>query len=243
MRRAGQIQAEILNEVGSAVKVGISTAELNEIAEKLCTKHKVRPAFKGYNGFPAALCTSINSEVVHGIPSSERVLKEGDIITLDFGVILEGLYADSCQTFTVGKISAEAQQLLDRTKESLYRALKVARAGNTVGDIGHAVESFVTQFGYSPVKETVGHGIGRTLHEDPEVPNWGKPGTGEKLEPGMTICIEPIINAGKAEITTDADGWTTRTADGKLSAHFEHQVLITKGEAEILTPWDAGIRE
>lgn len=238
MRRAGQIQTEILNAVGQKVAPGISTANLNEIAEKLCVEKKVKPAFKSYNGFPAALCTSINDEVVHGIPSDKRILKEGDIITLDFGVILEGLYADSCQTFAVGKISPEAQQLLNRTKESLYRAIVVARAGNTVGDIGHAVESFVTPFGYSPVHETVGHGIGRTLHEDPEVPNWGKPGTGTKLMAGMTICIEPIINAGKAEITTDTDGWTTRTADGSLSAHFEHQVLITKEEPEILTPWD-----
>lgn len=238
MRTSGRIQAEILNTVGKAVQAGVSTAELNAIAEEFCQKYKVKPAFKGYSGFPAALCTSINDEVVHGIPSPNKILKDGDIITIDFGCIFDGWYSDACQTFLIGKVSEAARLLVERVKKSLYQGIAKARAGNHVGDISHAIESYVKQFGYSPVRETVGHGIGRHLHEDPEVPNWGEAGTGAKLEPGMTICIEPIINAGTAEIITEKDGWTTRTTDGKLCAHFEHMVLITEDEAEILTPWD-----
>ena len=238
MRRACEIQSEILNKVCTAVEPGISTGELNALSERLCGEAKVIPAFKNYHGFPAALCTSRNDRVVHGIPSPDEILQEGDIISLDFGVILDGIYADACRTVGVGEISGEAAKLLERTKESLYRGIAQARAGNRTGDIGHAVEGFVKQFGYAPVRETVGHGIGRHLHEDPEVPNWGQAGTGVELRQGMTICIEPIINSGSAEIVTEADAWTTRTADGKLSAHFEHQILITEGEPEILTTWD-----
>lgn len=238
MRRACHIQSEILNQVCSKVEPGISTAELNSLAESLCHERKVIPAFKNYHGFPAAICASVNDQVVHGIPSDEGILKNGDIISIDFGVILDGIYADACRSVAVGAISIEAEKLLERTKESLYRGITVARAGNSTGDIGHAVESFVRQFGYSPVRETVGHGIGHELHEDPEVPNWGRPKTGVALRAGMTICIEPIINYGIAEILTSKDGWTTRTADGKLSAHFEHQILITDDKPEILTNWD-----
>jgi len=239
MRRACHIQSEILNQVCVAVKAGISTAELNALAEDLCRARKVIPAFKNYHGFPAAICASVNDRVVHGIPSDSEILQDGDIIAIDFGVISEKFYADACRTIPIGQVSGEAEKLIERTRESLYRGIAAARAGNTTGHIGHAVESFVRQFGYSPVRETVGHGIGHHLHEDPEVPNWGRPGTGVALRPGMTICIEPIINRGTSEILTEPDGWTTRTADGKLSAHFEHQILITAGEPEVLTNWDS----
>ncbi|MFH0776152.1 MAG: type I methionyl aminopeptidase, partial [Patescibacteria group bacterium] len=211
MRRACQIQSEILNKVCAAVQAGISTLELNALAENLCRERQIRPAFKNYHGFPAAICASRNDKVVHGIPSSTEILREGDIIAIDFGLILEGFYADACRTVPVGKISGEAAKLIERTQESLYRGIAKAKPGNHTGDIGHAIESFVRQFGYSPVRETVGHGIGRNLHEDPEVPNWGRPKTGVELRPGMTICIEPIINSGSGEILTEKDGWTTRT--------------------------------
>ena len=238
MRRACKIQSEILNRVCAKVGAGVSTLELDTLAEKLCAERNVRPAFKNYHGFPAAICASVNDEVVHGIPSADKILREGDIVAIDFGVILDGLYADACRTVAVGAISGEAAKLIERTKESLYRGIDQAVVGKKTGDIGHAIESFVRQFGYAPVRETVGHGIGRSLHEDPEVPNWGKAKTGIDLKAGMTICIEPIINAGAAEILTEEDRWTTRTADGKLSAHFEHQILITEDKPEILTPWD-----
>ncbi|MCK5471959.1 type I methionyl aminopeptidase [Candidatus Gracilibacteria bacterium] len=238
IRQACRIQSEILNEVCAAVAIGISTSELDELAEKLCREKNVKPGFKNYHGFPASICASVNDEVVHGIPSKNKILENGDIIAIDFGVVLDGWNADACRTVAVGKISEEAKKLMERTKESLYRGIEKAVAGNSTGDIGHAIESFVKQFSYSPVRETVGHGIGRKLHEDPEVPNWGKVGSGAKLKKGMVICIEPIINAGSAKILTEKDGWTTRTRDGKLSAHFEHQILIREGEAEILTPWD-----
>ncbi len=238
IRKACQIQSEILNKVCEAAKAGFSTLELDAIAEQLCVESNVKPAFKGYSEFPATLCTSINDEVVHGIPSAGKILKEGDLISIDFGVVLEGWYADSCRTVAIGEISEKAQKLIERTKESLYLGIKQAVAGNHTGDIGNAIEDFVKQFGYSPVKETVGHGIGRILHEDPEVPNWGDLGSGAELRAGMVICIEPIINAGTHEIITEDDKWTTHTGDGKLSAHFEHQILITEGKPEILTTWD-----
>ena len=220
------------------MKVGISTLELDTIAEELCKKEKVIPAFKGYQNFPASICASVNDEVVHGIPMREKILKNGDLISIDFGVILEGWYADACRSVGVGEISEKAEKLLERVKTSLYCGIEQAVAGNHVGDIGNAIENFVRQFGYSPVRETVGHGIGKNLHEDPEIPNWGKAGSGMELQEGMVICIEPIINMGSEKIITEKDGWTTRTKDGKLSAHFEHQILIRKGEAEILTPWN-----
>ncbi|MCF7836198.1 type I methionyl aminopeptidase [Candidatus Gracilibacteria bacterium] len=238
IRHACRIQSEILNQVCAAVEPGISTTELDAMAENLCHKRNVIPAFKNYQGFPATICASVNDQVVHGIPSPNKILRNGDIVSIDFGVILENFYADACRTVPVGAITETATKLVERTKESLYHGIAAARAGNTTGDIGHAVEGFVRQFGYSPVRETVGHGIGRKLHEDPEVPNFGKPGTGVELKAGMTICIEPIINLGKAEILTEKDGWTTRTTDGKLSAHFEHQILMTEDEPEILTTWD-----
>ena len=238
MRKACHIQSKILNEVGAAVCAGISTGKLDDFAEQLCREHNVKPAFKGYGGFPATICASVNDKVVHGIPSHKEVLQSGDIIAIDFGVILDGFYADACQTFCVGEVSDSAQKLIERTRESLYRGIEQARVGNRLGDIGFAIQSFTESFGYAPVRETVGHGIGRKLHEFPEVPNWGTAGQGIKLVANMTICIEPIINAGTPEIITEADGWTTRTADGELSAHFEHQILIREEGTEILTNWD-----
>jgi methionyl aminopeptidase len=238
IRRAGHLQADILNQIGAAVAPGVSTKALDNLARELCKKNDVQPGFLGYHGFPAAICASVNNQVVHCIPSEQAVLQDGDLFKIDFGLILEGFYADACQTFAVGEISSEAKQLMKITKEALYAGIAQARADNRVGDISHAIEATVQPYGYSPVRETVGHGIGRRLHEDPEVPNWGKAGTGPKLVPGMTICIEPIINAGTHQIKTLPDGWTTETADGALSAHFEHQILITDGKPEILTPWD-----
>ncbi len=238
MRAGGQILATILNTVGAAVRPGVSTSELDILARELCVKHKVKPGFLGYHGFPAAICTSVNSGVVHNIPSETAVLQDGDILKIDFGVIHAGLNTDACQTFAVGTINPATAKLMQTTKDALYAGIAEARAGNQVGDISHAVESTVTLFNYSPVRSTVGHGIGRDLHEDPEIPNWGPPGRGTKLVAGMTICIEPIINAGTPEIKTLPDGWTTETTDGSLSAHFEHTLLITDGEPEILTPWD-----
>jgi len=238
IRQACRIQSDILNQVCSSVESGISTLELDAIAENLCREKNVKPAFKNYRGFPASICASVNDEVVHGIPSSQKILKNGDLISIDFGVIFDGWYADACRTVPVGQISAEAKKLIEITKESLYFGIEKAVAGNKTGDIGNAIESFVGKSGYSPVKETVGHGIGRNLHEDPEVPNHGKAGKGTELQAGMVICIEPIINSGGAEIFTDPDGWTTHTRDGELSAHFEHQILIREGEPEILTTWD-----
>ncbi len=238
MRFGGQILATILNTVGAAVKPGITTGELDILARELCAQHKVKAGFLGYHGFPAAICTSINSGVVHNIPSKDAVLKDGDILKIDFGVVHDGLNTDACQTFAVGDISPAAAKLMQATKDALYAGMEQARAGNQVGDISHAVESAVTPLGYSPVRNTVGHGIGRALHEDPEIPNWGSPGRGPKLTAGMTICIEPIINAGNHQIKTLPDGWTTETTDGLLSAHFEHTLLITDDAPEILTPWD-----
>jgi methionyl aminopeptidase len=175
---------------------------------------------------------------VHNVPSKTAILQEGDIIKIDFGVVHEGFNTDACQTFAVGAVSPEAAKLMQVTKEALYAGIAEALAGNRIGDISHAVESTIKPHGYSAVRETVGHGIGRRLHEDPEVPNWGAPGRGPKLVPGMTICIEPIVNIGSHQIATLPDGWTTETIDGQLSAHYEHTVLITEGEPEILTPWD-----
>lgn len=238
MREGGIILANILNKLGAAAQPGVSTGDVDDLAQKLCDEAGVKPGFLNYHGFAGRVCTSINDEVVHCIPSKTRILKDGDIIKLDFGILKDGFNTDACQTFAVGTISPAARQLMDVTKASLYAGIAQAIVGNRIGDIGHAVESTVTPYGYSPVRETVGHGIGRRLHEDPEVPNWGRPGVGPRLEKNMTICIEPIINAGTYRILTGKNGWDTRTADSLLSAHYEHTLLITDGAPEILTPWD-----
>lgn len=235
MREAGRIVAAVLRELAAALRPGITTAELDRLAERLIREAGAEPAFKGYQGFPASICTSINDEVVHGIPSPHRVIREGDLVSIDVGARYHGYYGDSAATFAVGEVSPEARRLLEVTRESLARGIAAARAGNRLGDIGYAVQEYVEAAGFSVVRDYAGHGIGRAMHEDPQVPNYGQPGTGLRLRPGLVIAIEPMVNAGGHAVRTDPDGWTVRTADGSLSAHFEHTVLITAGGPEVLT--------
>lgn len=238
MAAAGKIVADTLALMERSSRPGVSTKELDRQAEEFIRSHPgALPSFKGLYDFPATLCTSINSEVVHGIPSSKRVLKEGDLISVDVGVQLEGLHADAAATFPVGNIPAEAQRLLQVTKDALAAGIAQAKAGNHVGDIGHAVQQVAESAGYSVVREMVGHGIGSAFHEEPQVPNFGKPKRGARLVPGMTIAIEPMVNVGGAEIRTLADKWTVVTVDGSLSAHFEHTVAIAENgeQPRILT--------
>ena len=232
MAAAGRIVAETLALVERHVRPGISTEALDKLAEEFIRSHPgAKPSFKGLYDFPATLCTSINNEIVHGIPSPTRVLKDGDLLSVDVGAWLEGLHADSAATFPVGDVSAEAAHLLQVTKDALVAGVAQARAGNHVGDIGHAVQRVAEQAGFSVVRELVGHGIGAAFHEEPQVPNYGKPKRGARLVPGMTIAIEPMINVGEPEIRTLADKWTVVTQDGSLSAHFEHTVAIGENGA------------
>ena len=239
LREGGRRLARIMQEVINKVKPGISTQELNDYAEKLIREGGDKPAFldykpKGVNrGYPASLCTSVNNEIVHCIPNKEKILKEGDIISLDLGVNHKGLFTDHARTVPVGKISRKNQELLDTTKEALKIGIKAARGGGRVGDIGHAIESFINKR-YGIVRELAGHGVGKKVHEDPYIPNFGKKGKGEKLVPGMVVALEPMLNIGGDAIDTP-DNYTIQTADESFSAHFEHTILITKGEAEILT--------
>lgn len=235
MRRAGSVVAQILLEISDLVKPGATTADLDLFAQTRTKELGAKPAFKGYHGFPATLCVSVNEEVVHGIPSKKRILKDGDIVGIDFGVVLDGWFGDSARTFPVGKVSHEAEKLLEITEKSLYLGIEQARPGNHLFDIGHAVQNFVESHGYSVVREFVGHGIGKSLHEDPQVPNFGIRGKGMLLKPGMVLAIEPMINAGKPEVRVLSDGWTAVTVDKALSAHFEHTVAITEQGPEILT--------
>jgi methionyl aminopeptidase len=237
MAAAGRIVAETLAVVAREVRPGVSTEALDRIAEQFIRSHPgARPSFKGLYDFPATRCTSINQEVVHGIPSPKRILKEGDLLSVDVGVWLEGLHADSAATFPVALVSPEAQQLLRVTQEALVAGMAQARAGNHVGDIGHAVQQVAEGAGYSVVRELVGHGIGASFHEEPQVPNYGKPRRGPRLVAGMTIAIEPMVNVGGAEIRTLGDKWTVVTEDGSLSAHFEHTVAIQEaGAPRVLT--------
>jgi len=227
MAAAGRIVAATLALVQRHVRASASTEELDRLAEDFIRSHPgARPSFKGLYDFPATLCTSINHEVVHGIPSAKRLLEEGDLLSVDVGVWLDGLHADSAATFPVGSIAAQAEQLLRVTKQALAAGVAAARAGNHVGDIGHAVQQVAEAAGFSVVRELVGHGIGSSFHEEPQVPNYGKPKRGPRLMPGMTIAIEPMVNVGDAEIRTLDDKWTVVTEDGSLSAHFEHTVAI-----------------
>jgi methionyl aminopeptidase len=235
MRRAGQVVATILHEMCEMVQPGISTGELDRFAESRCKDLGVKPAFKGYHGFPACVCISVNDEVVHGIPSKKRVLQAGDIVGMDFGVIYDGWFGDSARTVPVGNVSKEALDLMARTEESLRRGIDQARAGNRIFDIGHAIQNYVEGFGYGVVREFVGHGIGRALHEEPQVPNFGPRGKGLALKEGMVLAIEPMINAGSHEVRVLSDGWTAVTADRSLSAHFEHTVAITPEGPRVLT--------
>ena len=236
MRRAGHIVRQVLERVRVAVKPGASTADLDRVAEEALKEFGARAAFKGYHGYPAVLCTSVNSEVVHGIPSSRRMLKEGDIVSLDFGAIVDGYYGDSAITVAVGeKIDPKTERLLKVTEESLKKAISVVKPGATLGDIGEAVQTMVEAEGFSVVRDFVGHGIGTSMHEDPQVPNFGQAGKGMKLKAGMVFAIEPMVNAGKPEVRVLKDGWTAVTDDGSMSAHFEHTVAVTDTGATILT--------
>ena len=235
MRKACQISAEALQIAGEAVKPGITTYEIDQIAYRYIKKQGAEPNFLNYNGFPATACISINDEVIHGIPSKNRVLKEGDIVSIDLGAKVNGYNGDNAATFACGVISDEAKRLCDTTRESLYLGIEQAIAGNRIGDIAFAIQSYCEERGFSVVREFTGHGIGTHLHEDPSVPNYGTAGRGQRLLPGMTIAIEPMINMGSKAVKCLPDGWTVKTLDGKLSAHFEHTIAITKGEPLILT--------
>ncbi len=234
IKESAQVLGKAHAEVAKLVCPGVTTRELDEVAETFIRDHKGVPSFKGFNKFPASLCISINDVVVHGFPSRYE-LRDGDIISIDCGVQLNGYHSDSAYTYPVGEVSLAVRKLLVRTKESLYVGLERATDGNRIGDIGYAIQTYVERFGYSVVRELVGHGVGKSLHEAPEVPNYGKRGQGVKLKEGMVLAIEPMINFGKKGITQDKDGWTIRTADRKPSAHFEHTVAVRKGKAEILT--------
>lgn len=236
MRVACQKTALVLDEMVRMVTPGITTWDLDQHAERRCKELGVRPAFKGYNGFPACVCISVNDEVVHGIPNKKRALKRGDIVGLDFGVITpEGWHGDTARTVAVGEASPEATRLMDVTREGLMKGIEQARDGNRVFDIGHAIQNYVESHGFSVVREFVGHGIGKALHEDPQVPNYGPKGKGLQLKVGMVLAIEPMINAGSHEVRVLGDGWTAVTVDRSLSAHFEHTVAITAKGPEILT--------
>lgn len=238
MRRANTIVAEVLQELKRRVSPGITTLDLDAVAEEMTLKRNAIPAFKGYNVagriYPRCLCASINDEIVHGIPSN-RVLREGDIVGLDFGVIYEGFYGDSAVTVGVGKVSEEAQRLMDVTEHSLYKGIEQLREGNRLGDLGAAVQKVAEGAGFSVVRAFVGHGIGKKLHEEPPVPNYGEPERGLRLREGMVLAIEPMVNAGSHEVEIKEDGWTAVTKDGSLAAHFEHSVAITKDGPYILS--------
>ncbi len=229
------IVAEILDYLKGYVKVGMTTADIEACVDRLIKKRKAEPAFKGYRGYPASVCTSVNNQVVHGIPSPKCVLKDGDILSIDLGVIKDGFYGDAAITIPIGNISKEAKELIRATEESLYKGIKEAVVGNRVSDISSAIQEYIESRGFSVVRAFVGHGIGRMLHEEPQVPNFGKPGQGHRLKEGMTLAIEPMVNAGQPDIKILEDGWTAVTSDGSLSAHFEHTVVITKNGPEILT--------
>ncbi len=235
MREACRISAGALQIAGKAVEPGVTTAEIDRLAEEYIRSQGGVPNFKNYEGYPATACISINNEVIHGIPSAKRKLKAGDIVSIDLGAKFEGYHGDNAATFACGDISPEAKRLMDTTRESLYEGIAAAVSGGRIGDIGHAVQSYVEARGYSVVRQFVGHGIGTHLHEAPEVPNFGTAGRGIRLMPGMTLAIEPMINAGKSDVSIQPDGWTVLTKDGSLSAHFEHTVVITAEGPKIMT--------
>jgi len=238
IREACRISAGALKVAGEAVEPGVSTEEIDKVAYKYIISQGAEPNFLNLYGFPATACISINDEVIHGIPSKKRILRAGDIVSIDLGAKLNGYNGDNAATFAVGDISPEAQRLIDTTKQSLYQAIKVAIVGNKIGDIGWAVQQYCEKEGYGVVREYTGHGVGKELHEDPAVPNYGTPSRGVRLLPGMTLAIEPMINMGSADIKQLSDGWTVKTKDGKLSAHFEHTVAITPEGPKILTLTD-----
>jgi methionyl aminopeptidase len=235
MRRAGQVVREVLELVRSKVKPGATTLDLEKAAADRVAQLGVKAAFKGYHGFPCVLCTSVNSEVVHGIPSAKRVLKEGDIVSVDFGAVVDGYYGDAAITVPVGSIAPDAARLLDVTEKSLHAGIAAVKPGATLGDVGAAVQELVEAEGFSVVRDFVGHGIGVHMHEDPQVPNFGERGRGMKLKVGMVIAIEPMVNAGRPDVEVLKDGWTAVAKDGSMSAHFEHTVAVTATGARVLT--------
>jgi len=234
LRQSNLLVSETHAAIVDLMKPGVTTLEIDRRAEEFIRDNGGTPGFKGYNGFPNALCISVNDQVVHGIPSGV-VLKDGDVVSVDCGVYMNGFHGDSAYTFAVGEVSAEVEKLLTVTKESLFQGIEKAVVGNRLGDIGYAVQSYAEKHGFSVVREMVGHGVGRNLHESPEVPNYGRRGTGMKLKNGLVLAIEPMINAGKRFIVQDQDGWTIRTSDGSISAHFEHSVVVRPGKADILS--------
>lgn len=235
MREAGRILAEVHNELGKIIKPGISTLEIDKVGEKLIRSFGCEPSFLNYNGYPASICVSVNEEVVHGIPSAKRILKEGDIVSLDAGVIYRGYHSDAARTHAVGNVSAEAAKLIEVTQQSFFEGIKFAKPGNHLHDISNAIGKYAESFGYGVVRDLVGHGIGSHLHEDPQIPNFIQKSRGPRLVPGMTLAVEPMINIGTPEVVWMDDEWTVVSEDLSLSAHYENTILITEGKPEILT--------
>ena len=235
MRQAGKILAKVHEELGQAIKPGISTWEINMLGEKLIRQYDCIPNFLNYHGYPASVCVSVNEEVVHGIPKKDVILKEGDIVSLDAGLIYKGYHSDAARTHFVGQVSPEVKKLVEETRNSFFEGLKMAKAGNHLYDISNAIDAYISQFGYGIVRDLVGHGIGTELHEDPQIPNFRQSRRGLKLQPGMTLAIEPMINMGRADVDWMDDDWTVVAQDRLPSAHYENTILITEGEPEILT--------
>ena len=235
MREPGKVTGKILKELEDFIKPGISTMDVDRFVEDTIRAHGMIPAFKGYGGFPGSACVSINEEIVHGIPKEDRILKEGDIVSVDIGCIYKGYNSDAARTYAVGKISPEAQRLIDAAKDSFFEGLKFCKVGYRLSDVSHAIQKRVEEDGFGVIRDFVGHGIGRELHEDPQIPNYGKPGRGPRLAKGMVLAIEPMISEGTYEVEVLLDNWTAVTADGKLAAHYENTVVITDGEPELLT--------
>lgn len=235
MRRAGKIVAGAHELVKKYIRPGVSTMELDKIVEEYIKSCNAIPAFKGYNGFPSSICASVNEEVVHGIPSSSVKLKDGDIISIDIGAVFEGYVGDSAKTHPVGQIDSEKERLIKVTRQSFYEGIKYAKPGFRLSDISHAIQSYAESFGFSVVRDFVGHGIGKKMHEEPQIPNFGSPGKGPRLQKGMVLAIEPMINAGTYHVNILSNDWTVVTLDGKPSAHYEHTIAITDGEPELLT--------
>ena len=235
MREAGRILAHVLEELVAMVRPGISTHDIDKKCAEIIKGYQCIPSFLNYNGYPASVCTSVNGEVVHGIPAKNRILQEGDIVSLDCGVIYQGYHSDAARTVPVGEISTEARKLIEVTEQSFYEGIKYAREGHHLHEISEAIQNYVEAHGYSVVRDLVGHGIGRNLHEEPQIPNFKQKRRGPKLEAGMTLAIEPMVNAGRYDVYWEDDDWTVVTADGSLSAHYENTVLITGGEPELLT--------
>jgi methionyl aminopeptidase len=238
LRISNQIVAKTLAELAKIIQPGVSTEKLDKIAEEFIRDNGAVPGFLGYSGYPKSICTSVNEQVVHGIPSEKFVLQDGDIVSVDCGVYKNGFHGDSAYTFCVGDVKPEIVDLLRTTKESLYKGIEMAQEGKRLGDVGHAIQSYCEARGYSVVREMIGHGVGRKLHEAPEVPNYGRKGNGIMLKSGMTIAIEPMINMGSRNLVFEKDGWTTRTIDRKPSAHFEHSIAIRRGQADILSTFE-----